>query len=265
MTLQGNKFIIVFVDAFSKFVIAEPLADQKARTTAEIFTNRFIARFGLPELLVTDRGSNYTSDIFRDLLQQFGISHRTSTPYHHQSNGQVERANRTLQDLVTIAVDEHNDSWDNVLYLITHAYNCAENVTTKFSPHFLIHGREPNNIFHLALRLPRKQYIHEEDYANELTGILQTIWKEASDHIAKTQEQQKHHYDLRKRSAIRTYAAGDQILLRRANNNKLSARYDGPFSVIRVEFPNVTIRDGRRERTVHINRTKPFQTTTDTH
>ncbi|VDP49783.1 unnamed protein product [Heligmosomoides polygyrus] len=112
LTLQGNKFIVVFVDAFSKFIIAEPLSDQKALTTAETFTKRFMSRFGLPERLVTDQGTNYTSEIFRNLLQQFGITHRMSTPYHHQTNGQVGRANRTLQQLVSIATVQHQDNWD---------------------------------------------------------------------------------------------------------------------------------------------------------
>lgn len=213
LTLQGNKYIIVFVDAFSKFTIAEPLPDQKALTVAEIFTDRFIARFGLPETLVTDQGTNYTSDAFRNLLRQFSITHRTSTPYHHQSNGQVERANRTLQELITIATQQHNDTWDHVLHLVTHSYNSTENVSTKFSPYFLIHGREPNNIFHLAMRLPRKTFTDEDDYVNQLVGLLQTVWKETSANIAQAQEEQKHHYDLRKRTIRKPYKAGDKILI----------------------------------------------------
>lgn len=58
MTSQGKEFVVVFVDIFSKVIIAEPIADQKVSTTAEIFSNRFLARFGLPEMLATDHGSN---------------------------------------------------------------------------------------------------------------------------------------------------------------------------------------------------------------
>ncbi|KHJ98715.1 integrase core domain protein [Oesophagostomum dentatum] len=92
LTLLSNKYIVVFVDAVSKFIVAEPIADQKAATTAQTFVNRFVARFGLPETLVTDQGSNYMSDAFRSLLRNLNVHHRTSTPYHHESNGQVERA-----------------------------------------------------------------------------------------------------------------------------------------------------------------------------
>ncbi|KHJ81197.1 integrase core domain protein [Oesophagostomum dentatum] len=87
ITLQGNKFIIVFVDAFSKYIIAEPIPDQKANTTADVFVNRCIARFGVPEILVTDQGTNFMSDTFKRTFETLNITHKTSTPYHHGSNG----------------------------------------------------------------------------------------------------------------------------------------------------------------------------------
>ncbi|EPB73772.1 integrase core domain protein [Ancylostoma ceylanicum] len=256
-TLDGNKFIIVFIDSFSKFIIAEPIADQKANTTAQIFMNRFVARFGLPEMLVTDQGSNYMSDTFRTLLRNLNIQHRTSTPYHHESNGQVERANRTIQEQVAIATKEHHDEWDNVLHLIVHAYNSAENSTTKYSPHFLVHGHDPNNAFQLALQLPVKKFADEDDYANHITNLLKTINENVKINLQISQDQQKHHYDLRKRSNKKTYKIGERIWIRKEGNNKIATRFEGPFTITDIDYPNITVIDGRRERTVHINRTKP--------
>ncbi|KIH67264.1 integrase core domain protein [Ancylostoma duodenale] len=132
MTLDGNKFILIFIDSFSKYIVAEPLPDQKANTTAQTFITRFVARFGLPETLVTDQGSDYMSETFRCLLRNLHVNHRTSTPYHHESNGQVERANRTLQEQIAIATEQHQDGWGHVLHMIVHAYNCAESTSTKY-------------------------------------------------------------------------------------------------------------------------------------
>ncbi|KIH63673.1 integrase core domain protein [Ancylostoma duodenale] len=115
LTFDGNKYILVFVDCFSNYIVAEPLPYQKSNSTAQAFINRFVARFGLPETLVTDQGSNYMSDTFTTLLRNLHIRHRTSTPYHHQSNGQVEKANRTIQE--QFATQQHHDDWDNVLHL----------------------------------------------------------------------------------------------------------------------------------------------------
>ncbi|EYC15836.1 hypothetical protein Y032_0035g2992 [Ancylostoma ceylanicum] len=258
LTLTGNKFIIVFVDAFSKFIIAEPIPDQKATTTADIFVNRVVSRFGPPETLVTDQGSNYVSDVFRNTLKTLNISHKTSTPYHHESNGQVERANRTIEELISIAVDQKNDQWDNVIHLMTHAYNSSENSSTKYSPHFVIHGREPNNAFRLALQLPSKTFVSEDDYVEQLISTLQNVWKDVENNIATTQQIQKHQYDLRKRVTPTDFKIGQQVLIRKDVGSKIAPKFEGPFPIVDIERPNATVKDGRRLRTVHFNRLKPY-------
>ncbi|KHJ76344.1 integrase core domain protein, partial [Oesophagostomum dentatum] len=240
LTLDGNKYIIMFVDAFSKHVTVEALPDQKANTTMQTFINRFVARFGLPETLVTDQGSNYVSDGFRSLLRNLHIHHRTSTPYHHESNGQVERANRTLEELIAMATKQYHDEWDQVLQLMIHAYNSTQNSSTKYSPFFLIHGCEPTNIFQLALKLPTRKYADPDDYVNHLTNILQAVYHNVHGNIAHAQEQQKHHYDLRKRPTTRNYQTGTKIWIRRDNAHKIAPKFEGPYPVVDVNPPNVT-------------------------
>ncbi|KHJ96396.1 hypothetical protein OESDEN_03641 [Oesophagostomum dentatum] len=258
LTLQGNKFVIVFVDSFSKFIVAEPLPDQKAFTTCNTFINRFVARFGPPEILVTDQGSNYMSENFTNTLKVLNIQHRTSTPYHHQTNGQVERANRTIEELISIATKEHSDRWDDVLHLITHAYNSCENIETKHSPHLIIHGQEPNSPFRFALQLPSKTFTSEEDFAEQLIPTLKSVWNHVHQNLLAAQSIQKHQYDLRKRVKHANYQIGQKVLVRKDVGSKIAPRFDGPFEILDIDQPNITIRDGRRTRTVHMNRTKPY-------
>ncbi|RCN44980.1 integrase core domain protein [Ancylostoma caninum] len=259
LTLDGNKYILVFIDSFSKYIVAEPLPDQKANTTAQTFITRFVSRFGLPETIVTDQGTNYMSDTFRSLLRNLHVNHKTSTPYHHESNGQVERANRTLQEQIAIATEQHHDEWDHVLHLIVHAYNCAENASTKYSPYFLIHGQEPTSIFQLALRLPSKRFTDADDYVNHLINLLQSVYRNARENLVNAQEQQKHRYDLRRRENHANYHIGDKVWMRKEGNFKITPRFEGPFVILDIDRPNITVMDGRRERTIHINRTKPFR------
>lgn len=80
LTINGNKYIIVFVDGFSKFIVAEPIPDQKALTSINAFMNRLVARFGPPSVLVTDQGTNYMSDTFQNSLKAIHVTHRASTP-----------------------------------------------------------------------------------------------------------------------------------------------------------------------------------------
>ncbi|KHJ89073.1 integrase core domain protein, partial [Oesophagostomum dentatum] len=258
LTLKGNKFVIVFVDAFSKFIVVEPIPDQKATTITDVFINRFISRFGPPENLITDQGTNFMSDIFCNTLKTLNIAHRTSTPYHHESNGQVERANKTIEELIALSTIQKEDQWDDVIQLMAHAYNSAENATTNYSPYFVLHGREPNNAFRLALQLPSRTFINEEDYVGQLTSTLQNIWKDVHQNIRASQETQKHHYDLRKHVAPTNFEIGQQVLIRKDVGSKIAPKFDGPFPIVDVDRPNVTVQDGRRLRTVHVNRLKPY-------
>ncbi|EGT47349.1 hypothetical protein CAEBREN_15307 [Caenorhabditis brenneri] len=107
-TARGNRFIAMFVDAFSKYIIAEAVPDQKADTLCEAFKERVAARFGPPKLLITDQGTNYMSQKFRDLLKKLNCSHNTSSAYHHEANGQVERANATLETMIRQIEDGEN-------------------------------------------------------------------------------------------------------------------------------------------------------------
>ncbi|CAJ0589222.1 unnamed protein product [Cylicocyclus nassatus] len=258
LTLEGNKFIIVFVDAFSKYIIAEPIPDQKADTSADVFINRCVARFGTPELLVTDQGSNYMSETFKEALKVLNIVHKTSTPYHHESNGQVERANRTIQELISMATKDHPDRWDNVIHMITYAYNTSKNSTTKYSPYTVIHGCEPNNPFRAALQLPARKFVDENDYASQLTMILKNVWQDVHHNMEEAQQVQKHQYDLRKRTSPKEFKIGQKVLIRKPTGHKLAPRFEGPFEIIDIDRPNITIRDGRRSREVHMNRVKIY-------
>lgn len=257
-TLDGNKFIIVFVDAFSKYIVAEPIPDQKALTIINTFMNRFVSRFGPPALLVTDQGTNFMRDIFRSTLKNLKIAHKTSTPYHHESNGQVERANRTIEELISMAIATRNDEWDNVMFLAIHAYNCAENSTTKHSPYTVIHGYEPFNIFRNSLELPVRKFASETDYANQLTPMLRAIWKTTQANLEIAQQEQKRHYDLRNRTQPSNLQIGQQVLVRQDIGNKIAPRFQGPFVIVDIDRPNITILDGRRERAIHMNRVKLY-------
>ncbi|RCN33835.1 hypothetical protein ANCCAN_20335 [Ancylostoma caninum] len=155
-----------------------------------------------------------------------------------------------------MATNDHPDRWDNAIHLITHAYNSSENSTTKYSPYCVIHGHEPNNPFRMALQLPHKRYVREEDYAEELAVILKNIWQNVKNNIAKAQETQKHQYDLRKRTAPTKITIGQKVLIRKPTGHKLAPRFEGPFEIVDIDRPNITIRDGRRLREIHMDRVK---------
>uniref|UniRef100_A0A8R1I4Q2 RNA-directed DNA polymerase n=2 Tax=Caenorhabditis japonica TaxID=281687 RepID=A0A8R1I4Q2_CAEJA len=148
-TSKKNKYIAMFVDAYSKFIIAEPVTNQTAEVLCSVFRDRVVARFGTPKLLVTDQGTNFTSQAFRDMLKTMRIEHKMSTPYHHQANGQVERANQTVEGMLRQCEDENE--WDVDLQTLVHAYNNSNNATTEVTPYVVMHGKEARSPLKNAL------------------------------------------------------------------------------------------------------------------
>lgn len=120
---SGHKYILVIMDQFTKWVEAFPTPDQGAETTATTLVNHFIARFGAPLELHMDQGRNFESELFKNICQLFQISKTRTTPYHPASNGQMERFNRTLLQMIRCYVDQSKKNWDE----LAAAYRSARN------------------------------------------------------------------------------------------------------------------------------------------
>jgi len=97
LTEDGNKYILIVADYFTKWVEAYPLPNQEAPTVAEVLVKEYVCRFGVPLLLHSDQGRNFESAVFQGMCQLLGIQKTRTTPYHPQSDGMVERFNRTLE------------------------------------------------------------------------------------------------------------------------------------------------------------------------
>ena len=104
-TQQGNEYILVIVDQFTKWVECIPLPSQTAEVTARAAVNEFFCRFGCPLQIFTDQGRNFESNLFVQMCKLLNIHKAKTTPYRPSANGQVERYNRTLMDAVRCFVN----------------------------------------------------------------------------------------------------------------------------------------------------------------
>eukprot|EP00731_Ephydatia_muelleri_P017386 Em0010g484a len=141
VTERGNRYILVG-DYFTRWKEAYPMKDMEAQTVACILVNEFICRLGVPDTIHTDQGRNFESKLIKELCQMLGIKKTRTTPYHPQSDGMVERFNRTLLNMLSIAVGEDEMSWDLQLPLLLLAYRTSVHDTTGTSPFELMYGRE---------------------------------------------------------------------------------------------------------------------------
>ena len=140
-TPSGHRYIIVFVDHFTKYVKFVPVATITATTIALSFINNWLLVHSSPVNILTDRGKEFNNKIMEQIekLQQY--THTKSWAYWHQANGVVERLNRNVRN----SLNKHEDmkNWDDYVSLINFKYNVTEHGATKATPYLLAYGRDP--------------------------------------------------------------------------------------------------------------------------
>ena len=141
-TKRGNRFIIVVSDYFSKWTEAYAVIDHEAVTVATKLIEEWISRFGVMQYLHTDQGREFESKLFTELCHLLEIRKTRTTPYHPQSDGMVERNNRTIKDILSMLVNGSHDDWDVWLPHALLAYRTAVHSSTGFSPHKILLGRQ---------------------------------------------------------------------------------------------------------------------------
>ena len=112
---QGNKHVMVFQDFFMKWPLVYPVPDQKVTTQVQPLTKEVIPFLGVPEALLSDRGTNLLSHLMRDVCVKLDIEKCNMTAYHPECNGMVEHFNRTPKSMLHKHVDRFSCQWDRLL------------------------------------------------------------------------------------------------------------------------------------------------------
>ena len=125
---SGNKYLLVAIkrpvamDYFTKWPEVYPLPTQTAVTVAEVLVRNFFCRFGTHMEIHSDQGRNFHSNVFAEICKIMGIKKTRTTPFHPQSDGMVERYNRTLENQLALFVNDNQNDWDERLPLVLMAY-----------------------------------------------------------------------------------------------------------------------------------------------
>jgi hypothetical protein len=261
VSTNGNKYVLVMTDAFSKWTEVVALPNQTAETTCRALMDKIILYHGPPKIIVTDRGTNFTSRLFNNLCNELQTKHKTTTAYHPQSNGMTERFNKTVIDMVRKYVDDELENWEEVLGPMAAAYRNSVHASTMESPYFLITARDPNMVVDRFL-IPESESITPRDYKSQTMRRLREGFQLAKENLLEARRQQKAQYD--KRAKKEKFEVGDRVLLdvrvtKLGTSKKLNPRYQGPFRVSKV-FPNHTVEirayNGNGTQLTHVNRLK---------
>ena len=173
LTSNGNRYLIVFQDLFTKWPMVYPASDQKAERIARLLVEEIVPFFGVPEALLPDRGTNLLSYLMKDLCKILGITKLNTTASHPQCDGAVEKFNRTLKTMLRKHVMKFGVQWDQYLHGVLWAYHNTPHSSTGEKPSYLLFGFDCYFPTEAAL-MPNKQIspTNVSDYQEELTLSL---------------------------------------------------------------------------------------------
>jgi hypothetical protein len=230
-TPRGHDAIVVFVDRLSKMVhLVACTTDCTARALANTFVQEVFRLHGVPRSLVSDRDSRFTSSFWKEVCSLLGVQQAMSTAFHPQTDGQTERVNRVLEEVLRSFVNPAQDDWDAYLPMVEFAINNAQHESTGASPFFLNHGQHPLTPVTAAMpsRVPAA-----EAFAQDMRAAL----RRARECLHAAQQRQKHYADAKRSDLV--LAVGDEVMLRTSNISlkttgtaKLLPRWIGPFQVL---------------------------------
>ena len=265
-TKHGKRFILVVTDRFTKLTKTEALRTITSLSVAKAFCKTWIYNFGTPKVLLTDNGTQFTSRFFMHVCRILGIEKVFTTEYHPQTNGQAERFNRTLLAALRNYVSESQKDWDEWLEPVTYAYNKQVNRSTGVTPFDLVLSRHPPS---LTVEEDLLDHMPEESQRDRNARIsvakqaflrqLASAMQKASRNLTQTQRRYKRNYDDRILPRLQDFREGDYVYREIPEhpvgvNPKLTSQVDGPFEVLRVQWPTVVINDGGRAIRVNANR-----------
>ena len=135
---KGNRYVLVMVDCFSRWTEACPLPDKTALSVVDTFFQYFVCRFGMPSVIHSDQGREFENKVMQELCLLCGAHKTRTAPYHPESDGLVERFNRTLFMMLAMFAGENKEDWDDLLPAVMMAYRSSVHESTGFSPYRLM-------------------------------------------------------------------------------------------------------------------------------
>ena len=135
--------VLVLQDHFSKYVVAYVVKDQTARTADETLRIGYFRLFSAPAYLISDQGKALTGHVITHLCELYGVQRLRASPYHAQTNGQVERMNQTIISMIGKLEEDKKACWSEHFPELLMAYNATRSAVTGYSPYYLLFGRRP--------------------------------------------------------------------------------------------------------------------------
>nr|GEU81548.1 DNA-directed DNA polymerase [Tanacetum cinerariifolium] len=226
------------VDYLSKWVEVKALPTNDARVVVK-YLKSLLSQFGIPRVIISDRGTHFYNDQFTRVMIKYGVTHRLATAYHPQTSGEVEVSNRGLKCILERTVGENHASWSDKLDDALWAFRIAYKTLIGCTPYKLVYGK----LCHLPIELEHRAYWalkhvnfnlknagdHRKLQLNELSELRD----QAYENFVIYKERTKNLHDSKIKNRI--FNVGDQVLLFNSHlkifSGKLKTRWSGPFTI----------------------------------
>jgi hypothetical protein len=260
LTSRGHTVAVVFVDRFTKMICVEPMPTRF--TAQDVAYKYFTAVFrlhGMPKSFVSDRDVRFMSTFWQELHALVDTRLLMSTSYHPQTDGQTERANRTIKQYLKMYCEDSPEDWDLYLTAAEFAYNNSENASTKMTPFFMNYGRHPRTPATYEGGLPDTSESYE---VTEFVTRLKEHMLLARDRLLKAQSHQKTQADKHKRQ--HDFKVGDKVWVAKTKREKtkFGSLMKGPYEILELIGDNaIKVRHttDHATDTVNISRVRTYE------
>ena len=261
---RGHKYILVIMDYATRYPEAIPLRAATGKTIArELFL--LFSRVGIASEVITDQGTCFMSQVMKEMCQLLHVGQVRTSVYHPQTDGLVERFNKTLKSMLRKLIEVDGKDWDKLLPYVLFAIREVPQSSTGFSPFELLYCRRPRGLLDLAKETWEQQPSRHRTLVEHVEGMetrLRQVWPMVRAHMEEVQQEQSRLYN--RGAQVREFQPGDRVMvLIPTTECKFLAKWHGPYEV-REKVGPVNYRvsqPGRRHQTqvYHINLLKRWQ------